>query len=145
MTVRGLNFKSIAFAGIAAAYVMYFVDTWFAGTLGLFGAMPLGKAGEAAWFGNMLTHHFDGILFGIVFALLCYSWLPGSGWLKGLIFGVILWLVISILTFVAGALGAAMFKEMKITAAGVISNLLIHVIYGVVLGVLYVPASESES
>jgi hypothetical protein len=89
----------------------------------------------------MLTHHFDGILFGIAFALLFYS-LPGAGWLKGLIYGAILWLVVLILIAVTGMLGAEIFKGVKVSAATVISNLLIHLLYGFILGLLYVPETN---
>ncbi len=136
--VKNINFKSLVFAGFAAGYIMYFVDFWFAGLLGLFGLFPGTK--DTWW---MITHHIDAILIGLLFAWpAVYGKLPGASWLKGLVFGLGFWILTLIVGFIAGALGAKMFSG-GMPGSAVVSSLLLHLVYGFFLGVLYVPpASE---
>lgn len=140
MVVRGINFRSLVFAGFAAGYLMYFVDRWFAGFLGLFGAYP---GTDSAWW--MLEHHIDSILFALLFAWpFVYNRLPNGGWLKGLVFGFAWTVALAIVAWVAGALGAGMFQQMPMTAAAMISNLLLHLLWGFLLGVLYTPGNADK-
>jgi hypothetical protein len=134
-TVKGINFGSIVVAGFAGGYVMYFVDHWFAGFLGLFGAFP---GTSNAWW--MLQHHIDGILFALIFAWpLIYNILPGGGWLKGLVFGIAWTVLFAIVAMIAGAAGVKMFQGMGMSAAVIISNFILHGIWGLVVGMLYNP------
>lgn len=141
MVVKGINFKSLPFAGFLAGYIMYFVDKWFVGFLGLLGAFP---GTDSAWW--MLEHHIDSIMIAFIFAWpALYNILPGGGWLKGLIFGFLWWILLTIVSFITGALGAEMFQQMAFSATTVISGIILHLIYGFFLGVLYVPAEPSKA
>lgn len=140
-TVKGINFWSMVFAGFTAGYLMYFVDFWFNGTLGLFGVFP-GTA-DPWW---MITHHVDSIvIFGLLFAWpAVYNRLPRTRWVKGIVYGFLVWLLVSIITWIAGALGAKFFANASMSMAMVLSSLLLHLVYGFVLGVLYNPPAEKE-
>lgn len=140
-SIRGINFNSLVVAGAVAGYLMYFADKMFAGLFGLFGFFP---GTDNAWW--MLTHHIDAIIFAIPFAWpAIYDRLPGAGWLKGLIYGFLWWLVfLLILGWIAGALGAKPFQQMAPkSAAMVFTPLLLHLVWGFFLGVLYNPTGET--
>jgi hypothetical protein len=137
-TVRGIHFKSAVWAGFAAAYLMYFVDNWFAGALGLFGLFPGWK--NLTW---MLGHHIDGILFALPFAVpAIYDRLPGGRAVKGLVYGLLFMILVGIVIFIGGALGASTLKGMQGGAAQMISMLLLHLVYGFFLGLLYNPGDR---
>jgi len=142
MTIPRVNFKSLLVAGILSGYGMYLVDHWFTGFLG-FGMFP---GTEDAWW--MLTHHVDSILFALPFAWpVLYESLPGSGWLKGLAYGFLWWVVmLFILGMIAGALGAEPFQQAAPEGAtGVVTAILLHLIWGFLLGVLYNPPESVSS
>lgn len=143
MTLKGINFKSLIVAGFVAGWLMYFVDHWFAGLFGgMFGMFP----GTSNW-GWMLKHEIEAIIFAIPFAWpFLYNLLPGKGWLKGLIYGFLWWLILLlILGWIAGALGAKPFQQMAPTSFAIlISDVVLHLVWGFFLGVLYVP-EESQA
>jgi hypothetical protein len=85
----------------------------------------------AAW----MDHFIVGVVvWGLLFAM--YDGLTTSRayWLKGILFGLFAWLVMMV-TFLPLA-GAGLFGS-KIGAAAVIGLLILHLIYGVVLGGVY--------
>ncbi|HKK45295.1 MAG TPA: hypothetical protein VJ964_07230 [Balneolaceae bacterium] len=142
-TIKGVNFKSYIAASLIAGYVMFQADKFLGGTLGLFGFFP----GTKDW-GWMLAHHVDSIIFALPFVWLpLYNKLPGSGWLKGVVYGFLFWLVMDLIvgSIVAG-LGSTYFQAMGTPTFGVIiSFILLHVIWGFMLGVLYNPPEASTA
>lgn len=139
--IKNINFGSLALAGFVGAYAMFFVDLWFDGFLGLFGAFP---GTSNAWW--MLEHHIDGIIFALPFAWpALYYRLPKNKIAKGLSYGLIWTIAVGIVSLIAGALGAARFNQMPMNAAAFISNLLLHLVWGFFLGVIYTPPkTEAE-
>ncbi len=141
MVLKGINFKSLVLAGFVAGYVMYFVDKWLGGFLGLFSIFPGTKN---AWW--MLEHHIDGIIIALLFAWpAVHQKLPGGGWLKGSIFGLAWAIVLFIIMLIGGALGSKAFQQIPVNATVAISNFLLHIIYGFFLGILYVPPAEERT
>ena len=139
MVVKNVNFKSFLFASLVAGYMMYFADHWLKGFLGLFGMLP--GTTSTWWF---ITHHAEAIIFALPFVWpAIYSRLPGGAWLKGLIYGFLFWLLVTIISLISGALGAVIFKQMGMSGAGIITRILLHLVYGFFLGVLYNPPAES--
>lgn len=139
-TIKGINFKSIVAAGLIAGYAMYFVDHWFNGLFGLFGWFP----GTDNW-GWMLTHHLDSILIALPFAWQpIYSRLPGAGWLKGLIYGFLWWLIVLlVLGMIFSSLGAQPLAQLApSSAAGIFTAIILHVVWGFVVGVIYNPETS---
>ncbi len=56
------------------------------------GQMPALMSGP--WLMGMMMHLFDGIIiFPLIYAFLLFRILPGSPWLRGVIWGLILWLL----------------------------------------------------
>lgn len=141
MVIRGINFKSLVVAGLLSGYIMYSVDKWFGGMLGLFGLFP---GTNNPWW--MLIHHLDSIIFALIFAWpFIYKHLPGAGWLKGLIWGVIWELALLVTSWVAGALGSKMMVAMQPGTFGIfITMLLLHMVWGFFLGVFYNAPNNHE-
>lgn len=140
MAIKGVNLKSLIVAGFVAGWMMYLMDRYFAGCLGLFGIYP----GTSDW-GWMFTHHVESIIFAIPFAWpAIYKKLPGSGWLKGLVYGLLWWIIINlILGYIGALIGATVIKEMQPTTAEMfISVMLLRLSWGLIIGTLYVPAKE---
>ena len=142
MTIRGINFGSIVVAGFVGAYLMFFVDHWFAGMWGLFGLFP---GTSNPWW--LLEHHIDGIIFALLFAWPpIYHMLPGPGWFKGTLFFFVWGVAYLIVQLVAGAWGAHSFKMIPFTWPIVISALLLHPIYGFFVGAIYnAPSKEAAT
>ena len=137
MVVKGVNFRSAAFAGLIAGYMMCFVDFWFKGVFGLFGG-PMGSfvgTGELA--GMTIPHFIDSLFFAVIYAAVFYHVIKGPRWVKGAAFGVILWLFVGILATVAGALGGEVFKMMPMGGKALATALSLHLVYGLILGAFY--------
>jgi len=85
--------------------------------------------------GGMLAHFLIGaVALPAVFAMVLWDKLPGgSGWMKGLVFGVALWLIAQLV--VMPMAGAGMFSanhpEQMMALVG---SLMGHAVYGMVLG-----------
>jgi hypothetical protein len=141
MAIKGIHFKSLVLAGVVAGYIMFFVDKWFNGFLGLFGLFP---GTSNPWW--MLEHHLESILFALLFAWpAVYYRLPGPGWTKGLVFGLAWDILVWITSAISGSLGASIFENMPMTAPVMVTEVLLHLIWGFFLGVLYNPTLPRES
>lgn len=140
-TIKNINFNSAVLAGFVAGYMMYFVDQKFAGFLGLFGMF----SGIDSW-RWLVMHQIDAIIFALPFAWpAIYHKLPDKGWLKGIVYGFLFWLIfLFLLGLIAGNLGATYFQQMSPSSiSGVLTAILLHIVYGLFLGVLYNPADQS--
>lgn len=127
--------KSII-GGIVATAVMTAMLYWVA-PLMLPGPMDVaqGLSGifGVTWALGMAIHWFNGvILFPLIYALILYRFLPGAPWVKGIWFGVILWIAAEI-TFVPMT-GAGVFHGGMIMP--IVLSLLGHVVYGVLLAAI---------
>jgi uncharacterized membrane protein YagU involved in acid resistance len=96
------------------------------------GQMPQPSSGS--WLIGMMMHFVNGtIIFPLIYAYVLYRVLPGAPWLKGLTWGVILWLLAQLM--VMPMMGMGFFSSNAPQALmAVMGSLLGHVIYGVVLG-----------
>lgn len=147
MVVDGVNFLSVVLSGLIAGYAMAFFGYWMEGFLRLprvdvseTGLIYFDEDGAARWWIGIIAHQIDSVLFGLAFAGLFYTHLPGWGGLRGLIFGVFLWLTVSLVAILGRISGTKVFRRtMSMMLPHSIANLLLHLIYGFILGTLYVP------
>lgn len=139
MIIPRVNVKSLVVAALVAAYAAYLVDHYFAGILGLFGLYP---AGNTWW---ILNHHAESIVYALPFAWpALYDRLPGQRWLKGLVYGFLWWLLVPFLIgTVAARLGAGTFQQFYAPAPSILSAVVLNLVWGVLLGVLYVPPEDA--
>lgn len=127
---------------------MAFVGYWMEGFLNLprldltdqgLIYLDLDEDTPSRWWVGMATHEINSVLFGLIYAALLYSLLPGPGWLRGLIFGALLWLATSVAGMVGKLGGAKLFQATPMTAPYLLANLWLHLVYGLILGALYLP------
>jgi hypothetical protein len=84
----------------------------------------------AGWIGHFLI---GTLAWGIAYAIIAPV-LPGDASVKGLIFGGLAWLAMMIVFMPLAGNG---FFAMKLGMAVVVATLALHLVYGVVLGVVY--------
>ncbi len=145
-----MNFGSYLFASLVAGYVMMGVDLMLDGFLGLFGTyktyIDLIKLwgifeGLEDWV-MAIGHMANSVVLALFFVHpYIYRRLPGSsGPAKGIVFGL-LWHVAVLTVLVITASGGAEFMRELLNAPfrDHVSLFLLHLVWGGVLGLLYVP------
>lgn len=130
-----------AIAGFLATYVHLILALW-AGQAGLprldlsrgMANMSFGGsyAGEPPYLLGALVIHLNGIVFALIYASAVAQYLPGEPVIKGAVFGFILW-VIAMLFFVPVFFREGFFG-LKMGKWGWITALIVHVVYGVIVG-----------
>ncbi len=126
--------KTIAggFVGtLVLTLMMYFVAPMMLGKpmdiAGMLGGMLGG------WMMGMVMHIVNGtVIFPLIYAYLLYRVLPGEPWLKGTIWGLILWLLLEVM--VMPMMGAGLFSAYAGGMMAVVAALIGHAIYGALLG-----------
>ena len=121
------------FAGtVVMTMMMYFVAPMMLGRP-MDVAASLGGMLGGSWAMGMLMHLLNGsIIFPLIFAYFLYRVLPGEPWLKGTIWGLVLWFLSQAL--VTPMMGGGMFSAKAGGLMAVMASLLGHAAYGVVLG-----------
>lgn len=118
------------FAGtIAITMMMYLVAPMMLGhPMDI--AKMLGSMLGGNWWAGMVLHFVNGtVIFPLIFAFLIYGVLPGSPAVKGISWGVALWLLAQVV--VMPMMGAGFFSGSVMAAMG---SLIGHVAYGWLLG-----------
>jgi uncharacterized membrane protein YagU involved in acid resistance len=126
------------FAGLVATAAMtfmaYFVAPVMLGHPMDIAQMLSGLAG-GSWAIGMLMHLMNGIVvFPLIYLIVLYRFLPGAPWLKGILWGVVLWLSLEIV--ILPMMGAGVFSTNEAGAKAVMAALVAHLIYGVLLGTI---------
>jgi len=98
-------------------------------------AQMLSGLAEGSWAIGMLMHLVNGIVvFPLIYLIVLYRFLPGAPWLKGILWGVVLWLSLEIV--IQPMTGAGVFNTNEGGAKAVMAALVAHLIYGVLLGAI---------
>jgi len=86
---------------------------------------------------GLVLHFLQGsVVFPLLFAYLFYKILPGPSWFKGIIWALILWFVLQVV--IMPKMGAGFFSShVPQTMMRLIGSLIVHVIYGIILGGIY--------
>ncbi len=102
--------------------------------------MLSGFAG-GSWAIGMLMHLMNGIVvFPLIYLIVLYRFLPGAPWLKGILWGVVLWLGLEIV--ILPMMGAGVFSTNEAGAKALMAALVAHLIYGGLLGAITGPAGQ---
>jgi len=149
-----VNFWRAAVAGFFATFIMTATGLWQPG-LGLprvdVGMMTMGglngplEEGAEPTYGiawGQAAHFLNGIVLAFIYAMWVHGRLPGPGWIKGLIYGVILTVIAGvvvapIVTAAAGQPAGILFANTESPVMRVIGALVIHLAYGIALGLGY--------
>jgi uncharacterized membrane protein YagU involved in acid resistance len=102
-------------------------------------ASLLGNMMGGSWILGMAAHIVNGvIIFPLAYALVAFRFLPGSPLLRGVLWGVILWLAAE--TMVMPMAGAGFFSSDIGGAKAAFAALMGHLFYGALLGFIGGPA-----
>ncbi len=99
-------------------------------------AMLTKMMGASSPIAGWVAHFMIGaIIFGAAFAWLANNHIPGGGyWLKGIVFGIGAWILMMVA--VMPMAGAGLFG-MNMGIMAPVMTLMLHIIYGAVLGAVY--------
>ncbi len=88
------------------------------------------------WWAGMAWHFVNGtIVFSLIYSYFVYGILPGENWLRGMIWGLALWIAMEIV--VMPLMGSGVFSDHAIHAGiRVAGSLIVHAIYGTFLGAI---------
>jgi len=116
--------------GIIAGFVATFALSVLLDPIALFAPAVLPAAPPVGW----ILHFFVGtVVWGIGFSVL-HDYLHGPAWQRGLMFALGAWIgVIS----GAAVLSLARVVSVDFTATMIVATLIVHVLYGVALGLVY--------
>lgn len=128
---------------IAAGFVATLVLTgimYYVAPLMLPGPMDVAQmlAGVlgTSWMVGMVVHFILGTLvFPLIYVYALYPVLPGAPWVKGLVWGAILWVAAELL-LVPMAGGGVFHSASPAGVMGVMGSLIGHLVYGAVLGAI---------
>lgn len=138
----GRSFRIVVVAGILASYAMTVAAAWQAG-LGLDAMDPsrlmvtsLNRAHSGAPYGiafGHLYHYLNGIAFALLYYVLFRAWLPGNWLVRGVLYGIIAFLLaaglVSPLATGSGIFFSNTPEPLRMTA----SSLVPHLVFGVTL------------
>jgi hypothetical protein len=145
LTWREVDFAGVVLAGLLAGYVMAVAGMWAGRIPGLvaidiadFGRRYIVSDRASAWVIGLLSHLANSVILTFLWASAVEPNLAWPRWAEGALFGGVLAVVL------AGALVAPMagfgFMGRKTKGFGfVLTNLLMHVAWGVLVGLVYVP------
>ena len=99
----------------------------------LTGGLPA-LQGSPVWWSGMIVHFFDlTILFPVIYAAWTYNWFSGPPLVRGISYGIALWLLSEII--VMPIVGAGFFNDHAAAQGAVVAGLFFaHLLYGFVLG-----------
>lgn len=127
--------RAIAGGAVGSALftsMMYFVAPVMTGRRMDIAAM-LGSMMGNSWALGMMAHLANGIVvFPLIYAYGVYQRLPGAPWARGIVWGIVLWLLAQLV--VLPAMGGGFFSAGAGGMRSVIPSLLGHLVYGLALG-----------
>lgn len=117
---------------VVITVMMYFVAPMMLGQPMDMAAMLGGMLG-GSWAMGMLAHLVAGmVIFPAIYAYFLYRVLPGEPWLKGTIWGIVLWFLSQ--AVVTPMIGGGFFSADAGGLMAVMASLIGHALYGVLLG-----------
>jgi hypothetical protein len=150
-----VQFGLAALAGLSAGYVMLLSNVWMQSVLGISG-LDFGQVGML-YVGGLLPgarvigivfHLIDSVLLGAFYALAFYPVVKGFGMLGGphvvagvvggIVYGVLVWLILAMLIAMP-LIGLGIFGSKSHRATPALLSLVLHVIYGSIVGFVYLP------
>ena len=126
---------------LALSFMMYKV----APMMGMMKMDIAGMLGQmlGGWAMGMVMHFVNGtIIFPLIYAFLLYRILPGPPLVKGLMWGVVLWLTTQLMLM--PVMGAGLFGMKAGGMMGAIASLVGHLVYGSLLGSIAGAGVDSE-
>ena len=145
LTWRELDFASVVLAGLVAGYVMALAGLWSGRIPGLvavdiadYGRRYMVSDRPSAWVFGMVAHLANSIILVLAWALVVEPTLDWPRALEGLFWGEVLAFTLAG-ALVAPLTGIGFLGRKTGSARFAVTNVLMHAVWGLVVGVLYVP------
>lgn len=130
------------FATLAMTLVMYSAPVFGAPKMdiaALLGSL-LGRGVPAVmtslWWLGMTWHCINGtVIFSLIYSNFVYGWLLGDNWLRGMVWGLILWLVMEV-TLIPMTGGGAFGEHASSPVRLILATFILHAIYGALFGAI---------
>jgi hypothetical protein len=142
---REVDFAGVVVAGLIAGYVMAIAGLWAGRVPGLaaidiadFGRRYIVSDRPSAWYFGLVSHLANSVILAFLWASAVEPNLAWPRWLEGAAFGVVL--AVTLAGAVVAPLSGLGFMGGKGGGASYASTtLLLHVLWGVLVGLVYVP------
>ncbi|MBI2317977.1 MAG: hypothetical protein HYU75_13535 [Betaproteobacteria bacterium] len=138
MLILDVNLAAVALAGFLGAVAMALTTLFFHAIrvpvvdVGRLIATKLLRYHSHGTRFGLLLHMATGVVLALVYALVAPLF-PGPAWLHGLGYGILLWLLMMLV--ILPLMGDGLFGRRNREAQMIPSALVVHVVYGLVLGV----------
>jgi hypothetical protein len=145
LTWREVDFGGVVLAGVAGGYLMALVGLWAGRVRGLV-AIDIADHGRkymvsdrsSAWLIGLLSHLVNSVLLVLFWAMVVQPNLDIHRVWAGLVWGEVLAIVLA--GGLVGPMSGIGFMGMKTASSRyALTNLVMHTVWGLVIGALYVP------
>lgn len=144
-SVPELHLGGVLIAGLVAGYVMAMAGLW-AGRIPRLAAVDIADFGRrymvsdrpSAWFFGLASHLVNSVLLVMLWASVFEPNLDWPRWLEGMAFGAGLAIVLAGV-LVAPMAGLGLMGRKTGGPAFAITNVLVHLLWGLLVGSIYVP------
>ena len=113
-------------AGLVSGTISFIIAAY------IFEGMTLGVSIPNIAATNIVLGGIWGAIIGVLYATF-YSYIPGEDVRKGIVFGLIIWIIDNVRTGVIGAVHGNFMGAVL----GIVSGIIVWTVYGIVLGYLY--------
>jgi hypothetical protein len=142
---REVDFAGVVLAGLIAGYVMAIAGLWAGRIPGLaavdiadFGRRYIVSDRPSAWFFGLASHLANSVILVFLWASIVEPNLSWPRWLEGAGFGVVLSIALAG-GLVAPMAGLGFMGRKSGGTSFAATNVLVHVVWGVLVGFIYVP------
>ncbi len=142
---REVDLPGVVLAGVVAGYMMAFAGLWAGRVRGLaaidiadFGRRYMVSDRPSAWFLGLSSHLANSVILTLLWATVIQPNLPWPRVMGGAAFGLVLAFTLSG-ALIAPAAGVGFFGLKTGSGAFARTSVLVHLLWGVVMGLLYVP------
>lgn len=126
---------------VAITLLMYFVAPMMIGQPMDIAAM-LGSLLGGSWIAGMVLHFVNGtVIFPLIYTYALYAVLPGGPTTKGVVWGLVLWLLAQVM--VMPMMGGGFFSANAGGLPAVMGSLMGHIVYGALLGAIAAKATTA--
>jgi len=139
------NWNRAILGGFVGTLALTFLMYKVAPMMGMMKMDIAGMLGQmlGGWAMGMAMHFVNGtIIFPLIYAFFLYRLLPGPPVVKGLVWGVVLWLIAQLM--IMPMMGAGLFSMKTGGMMAAIGSLVGHLVYGALLGGIAGPGVGSE-
>jgi hypothetical protein len=142
---RDVDFTGVVIAGLIAGYVMAIGGLWAGRVPGLaavdiadFGRRYMVSDRPSAWFFGLASHLVNSVILTFVWASAVEPNLAWPRWIEGATFGALLAFTLAG-ALVAPMSGLGLMGRKTGSPSFALTNVLVHLAWGVLVGLIYVP------